>query len=146
MSFAVDVNILLYASDAASPFHEAAKEFLADAARGDEIFCLAWPTVMSYLRISTHPGIFPQPLTSVEAQGNVAALLARPQVRALAELDGFWSIYSRATEGIAVRGNLVPDAHTAAILLQHGVRRLYTNDADFRKFEFLEVRNPLKRS
>jgi predicted nucleic acid-binding protein len=41
-----------------------------------------------------------------------------------------------------VRGNLVPDAHLAALLRQHGVRRLYTNDADFRKFAFLDVRNP----
>jgi|SRR5450759_3689396 toxin-antitoxin system PIN domain toxin len=145
MSFAIDVNILLYASDASSPDHEGAREFVAGAARGEEVFCLAWPTVMAYLRISTHPGILGQPMSPEQARGNIEALLARPQVRALAELDGFWSIYSRATEGISVRGNLVPDAHVAAILLQHGVRRLYTNDADFRKFEFLEVRNPLKR-
>jgi hypothetical protein len=41
-----------------------------------------------------------------------------------------------------VRGNLVPDAHLAALLKQHGIRRLYTNDADFRKFPFLDVRSP----
>jgi len=45
-----------------------------------------------------------------------------------------------------VRGNLVPDAHLAAILRQHGVGALYTNDADFLKFGFLEVRNPFKPS
>jgi predicted nucleic acid-binding protein len=38
-----------------------------------------------------------------------------------------------------VRGNLVPDAHVAALLRQHGVRRLCTADRDFRKFDFLEV-------
>lgn len=38
---------------------------------------------------------------------------------------------------------LVPDAHLAAILLQHDVRKLYTNDSDFRRFTFLDVRNPL---
>ena len=42
---------------------------------------------------------------------------------------------------IPVRGNLVPDAHLAAILQQHGVRTLYTNEADFRKFDFLEIRD-----
>jgi len=41
-----------------------------------------------------------------------------------------------------VRGNLVPDAHLAALLKQHGVRTLYTRDADFRKFPFLDVRDP----
>jgi len=37
---------------------------------------------------------------------------------------------------------LVPDAHLAALLKQHGVRVLYTRDADFRKFPFLDVRDP----
>jgi hypothetical protein len=36
----------------------------------------------------------------------------------------------------------VPDAHLAAILFQHGVRVLYSNDRDFRKFGSLEVRDP----
>jgi predicted nucleic acid-binding protein len=41
-----------------------------------------------------------------------------------------------------VRGNLVPDAHLAALLKQHGVRKLHTRDGDFRKFPFLDVRDP----
>jgi predicted nucleic acid-binding protein len=41
-----------------------------------------------------------------------------------------------------VRGNLVPDAHLAAILKQHGVRTLFTRDTDFRKFPFLDLRDP----
>jgi hypothetical protein len=42
-----------------------------------------------------------------------------------------------------VRGNLVPDAHLAALLRQHGISRLYTHDRDFRKFDFLEVIDPI---
>jgi predicted nucleic acid-binding protein len=41
-----------------------------------------------------------------------------------------------------VRGNLVPDAHVATILFQHGVRTIYTNDRDFLKFESIEARDP----
>ena len=47
------------------------------------------------------------------------------------------------TAGGAVRGNLVPDAHLAGLLRQHGVGTLYTADADFRRFDFLRVRNPI---
>ena len=50
--------------------------------------------------------------------------------------------YKRVPGDMSVRGNLVPDAHFAAILYQHGVRTLYTNDRDFRKFESLDVRDP----
>jgi predicted nucleic acid-binding protein len=46
---------------------------------------------------------------------------------------------------LPVRGNLVPDAHLAALLRQHGVTTLYTNDVDFRKFTFLTVVNPFER-
>jgi predicted nucleic acid-binding protein len=57
-------------------------------------------------------------------------------------LSGFLEVYREVSGSFPVRGNLVPDAHLAAILRQHGVRTLYTRDADFRKFAFLEVRHP----
>ena len=73
---------------------------------------------------------------------NVEALTRLPHVRLLSEEEGFWEIYRGVTGEVNVRGNLVPDAHLAALLRQHGIRTLYTNDSDFRKFSFLDVRNP----
>ena len=97
---------------------------------------------MSYLRIATHPRIFTAPLSPDEALGNVSALIRLPHVRAISELDGFIDAYKHVTDETSVRGNLVPDAHVAAILFQHGVRTLYSNDRDFRKFSSLELRDP----
>ena len=97
---------------------------------------------MSYLRIATHSRIFAAPMSPDEALANVSALIALPHVRALSELDGFLDAYKHVAGGTPVRGNLVPDAHLAAILFQHGVRTLYTNDRDFRKFQSLQVRDP----
>jgi toxin-antitoxin system PIN domain toxin len=142
LSYSVDVNILLYASDRQSPFHARAAEFLAECASNAEPFCLTWPTLMGYLRIVTHPSIFKEPLSLEEAVSNVEALLGLPQVRILAEGREFWPIYREVTKQAAVRGNLVPDAHIAALLLQHGVRTLYTNDSDFEDFDFLDLCNP----
>lgn len=143
MSFGIDVNILLYASDRGSPLHARATAFLERCAGGDELFCLAWITLMSYLRMATHPSIFAKPLSHDEAAGNVEALLALPHVRVIGEEENFWSAYRRVANEVPTRGNLVPDAHLAAVLRQHGVRALYTHDRDFRKFSFLEVRDPL---
>jgi len=75
---------------------------------------------------------------------NVAGLIRLPHVRLLSEEEGFWEVYRTATRGIVVRGNLVRDAHLAALLLQHEVPTLYTNDADFRRFAFLDVKNPFE--
>jgi toxin-antitoxin system PIN domain toxin len=142
VSYSFDVNVLLYASDRSSERHETARRFLESCAANPEVLCLTWPTLMAYLRMATHPRIFAEPLSPDEAFGNITALLALTQVRAVSELDGFVDAYKHVTGGAAVRGNLVPDAHVAAILFQHGVRTLYSNDRDFRKFESLEIRNP----
>ncbi|MGE3842075.1 MAG: TA system VapC family ribonuclease toxin [Vicinamibacterales bacterium] len=142
MSYSVDVNVLLYASDRSSHRHEAARAFLESCATDTEVLCLTWPTLMAYLRIATHSRIFSAPLTPDEAWANVDGLLALPHVRVVSELQGFRDAYTRVTSNLVVRGNLVPDAHVAAILFQNGVRTLYSNDRDFRKFESLDVRDP----
>lgn len=142
MSFSCDVNVLLYASDSASPAHATARRFLDDAAVSGDLFCLGWPTVMSYLRMATHPRLFGAPLTPAEALSNIQGLAPLPHVRLLAEEDGFLDVYREVTSAFPVRGNLVPDAHLAALLKQHGVRTLFTRDTDFRKFAFLDVRDP----
>ncbi|HLJ77027.1 MAG TPA: TA system VapC family ribonuclease toxin [Acidobacteriaceae bacterium] len=142
MSYSLDVNVLLYASDRSCKQHEAARSFLDRCAAGPELLVLAWPTLMSYLRIATHPSIFAAPLSAEEAWGNILSLLALPHVRAVSELDDFPDAWKHATAGVVVRGNLVPDAHLAAVLFQHGVRTLYSSDRDFRKFASLEVRDP----
>jgi len=65
-------------------------------------------------------------------------------VRALFwETESFEHAYEAVTNDILIKGNLVPDAHIATILRQHGVRRICNADSDFRKFHFLEVINPL---
>ena len=142
MSYSVDVNILLYASDRSSDRHEAARQFLESCATRPDVLCLTWPTLMAYLRIATHPRIFAAPLSPEEALNNVGALLALPQARVVSEQGEFIDAYKHVTAKMSVRGNLVPDAHIAAILFQNGVRTLFSNDRDFRKFEPLDVRDP----
>jgi toxin-antitoxin system PIN domain toxin len=144
MSLALDVNILLYASDSSSPHHEIARRFLQDCAHGSDVVFVAWPTIMGYLRMVTHPTIFRQPLSPEEAMANVESMLRLPHVRTLSEADGFWELYRKTTYEVPTRGNLVPDAHLAALLRQHGVARIATHDRDFRKFDFLNVVDPLK--
>ncbi|MFO7984359.1 MAG: TA system VapC family ribonuclease toxin [Desulfatiglandaceae bacterium] len=143
MSFAIDVNILLYASDTVSPYFAKASSFIEWCTMGDEVFYLGWPTVMSYLRIATHPSIFDYPLSPREAMENIEMLMTLPHARFLSEEEGFWQVYRDTTGEIPARGNLVPDVHLAALLRHHGVKTLYSHDRDFLKFPFLNVRDPL---
>jgi hypothetical protein len=144
VSFSIDANVLLYASDTESVHGGRAKAFLVERAAGPDIFYLAWPAIMSYLRIATHPGVFRAPLSPDEAMGNVQQLLDLPHVRTLGEGEGYWEVYRSVAGIFPLRGNAVPDAHLAALLRQHGVSVIYTNDADFKRFSFLTVVNPFE--
>jgi predicted nucleic acid-binding protein len=95
MSYSVDVNVLLYASDQANPRYDRALQFLLNRASDPELFCIAWSTLMGYIRISTHPSIFSHPLSPEEALENVESLLNQPRVRVLSEDDGFLVIWFR---------------------------------------------------
>ena len=144
MSYSIDVNLMLYGSDASSPFHSRAKAFLESCAGKDEPLYLCYLTLMAYVRMSTHPRIFTNALTPEEAFENVRALSLLPHVRLIGERDGFLDLYYEVTKHVAVRANLVPDAHLASILRQHGIGTLYASNVDdFRKLGFPDVRNPL---
>lgn len=142
MSATIDVNILLYASDESSAFHAKAAELLDRLARGPDLLYLFWPVLMGYLRMSTHPAIFPRPLSVDIATVNVGQLLGLPHARAVGEGDDFWQVYGTVTAGAVVRGNLVSDAHLVALMRENGVGTLWSHDRDFRKFEAVRVRDP----
>jgi toxin-antitoxin system PIN domain toxin len=143
MSYSFDANVLLYASNESSEFYARAQVFLNDRQEDSDILCLTWPVLMAFQRIATHPSIFSNPMSAETAWGNVQQLLKLPRARVIQETASFALDYAEVSKSAGIYGNLVPDAHIATILRQHGVRRFYTADTDFKKFGFLEVVNPL---
>lgn len=144
MSATIDANVLLYASDTASRFHRQARAFLERVARGPDLLYLFWPTVMSYLRIATHPAVFDRPLRPDEAMANVEALLSLPHVQSPGEGDRFWTRFLEVAGEAGARGNLIPDAHVVALMRENGVRTIWTHDRDFRRFPGIRVRDPFE--
>jgi len=142
MSFTLDANVLLYASDESSSRRQRARQLLDDVAAGDEIVYLFWPVLMAYLRIATHPAIFESPLPPADALANVEALLGLPHVQTAGEGRRFWRSYRRVATDADARGNLVSDAHLVALMEENGVRTIWTHDRDFRRFPAIQVRDP----
>jgi toxin-antitoxin system PIN domain toxin len=141
MSVTVDTNILVYATDTGSDVGEAARELIERLARGPDLLYVFWPALMGFIRVATHPTINERPLTPAEAVSSVAALLARPHVRAPGEGTDFLKIYE-STAPPMTRGRQVPDAHIAALMRQHGVSMIYTRDRAFRRFDGIRVEDP----
>ena len=78
----------------------------------------------------------------VQALANVEHLLAFSHIQTTGEGDGFWQSYHRVAADADARGNLVPDAHLVALMIENGVREIWTYDRDYRRFEKIVVRDP----
>lgn len=141
MSVTVDANILVYASNRDDPVHATARGLIERLAAGPDLVYLFWPVLLGYLRIVTHPALLPRPLAASDALANMDSLLALGHVRAPGEPAGFWDMF-RLTAASDVRGNLVPDAHLAALMRAHGVATVYSRDRDLRRFDAIAVVDP----
>ncbi len=144
MSYTLDANMLLYASDEGSRLHGQAMEVIERVARGPEIVYLFWPTIMAYLRIATHPAVFARPLSASEASGNIDQLLTRPHVHSPGEQNGFWMLYRDVAQDSVPTGNLVPDTHIVALMRENDVKTIWTHDRDFRRFRGVVVHDPFE--
>jgi toxin-antitoxin system PIN domain toxin len=138
----VDANVLLYAYDGSNPLHEAALSWWEDRLSEPQPVRLAWATILAYIRIGTHLRVFERPLSIEEAVSHVAAWLSRPMVGILDPGLRHWSILRSLLEESRACGNLVTDAHLAALAIEHGAT-LCSTDRDFVRFEGLKWQNPL---
>jgi hypothetical protein len=94
--------------------------------------------------VSTHPSAFPDPLELGTANGWIRTLLATPAVGFLVETDRHELVLDELVrQHPRLKGNVLHDLHTAAVMREHGVTEIRTADTDFHQFPFLEVVNPL---
>ena len=57
-----------------------------------------------------------------------------------------WTVLAKVMEELThPSGNLFFDIRTAALMREHGVRRIYTSDTDFLQFSGIEVSDPLRK-
>ncbi|MEO6121194.1 MAG: TA system VapC family ribonuclease toxin [Acidimicrobiales bacterium] len=142
MSTTLDVNILVYATHTASPFHQRARALVSHLVAGPSLTYIFWPVILGYLRIVTHSTILETPLSSDDAMSNVESLISPAHIRVAGEVDDFWTAFRRVTAPTKPRGKLVPDAHLVTLMHVHGVSTIWSNDRDFRKFDAISARNP----
>lgn len=138
----VDVNILLYAVNPDAPHHDRIVEWWEEQLNGDESIGLGWAAAVGFLRVSTHPRIFPLPLTAERAIAHIDTWLALDIVTLVTETRDHWRTLRGLLTDAGVAGNLAADAHLAALAVTHGAS-LASCDADFARFQGLRWENPL---
>ena len=138
----IDANLLLYAYDPQAAQHATSRKWLEHTLSGPGLVRFAWLTIWAFLRISTNPRVYEQPLTMAEAERHVSAWLAQPVSAILEPGERHWEILRALTRGGQTAGPLVMDAALAAIAIEHGAT-LYTTDRDFARFPRLRWIDPL---
>jgi uncharacterized protein len=138
----VDANLLLYATNVSSPQHSAARAWLDERLSGTARVGLPWPSLLAFLRIGTNPRIFDRPLTADEAWRQVTDWLASDVAWVPGPTDRHADVLGPLLAAGGVTGNLVPDAHLAALAIEHGLE-LCSTDRDFARFPGLRWSNPL---
>jgi toxin-antitoxin system PIN domain toxin len=137
----VDANVLLYAYQPRSEHHDRCRTWVEKALSGDEPVGLAWVTILAFLRISTNPRVFEEPLSAKEAVAIVSSWLQRPAVSVLDAGELCWEILRAQLVEAQVSGALVMDAFLAALALENGAA-LVTTDRDFSRFPKLRLVDP----
>jgi toxin-antitoxin system PIN domain toxin len=138
----VDVNILIYASVASFRQHEAAREWLDRRLNGTARVGLPWTVVLAYLRLATNARIFAPPVTMAAAWQRASAWLTAEPVWTPQPTERHAEVLGALLAQPGVHGNLVPDAHLAALAIEHGLT-LCSTDGDFARFPELRWLNPL---
>jgi toxin-antitoxin system PIN domain toxin len=138
----VDANILLYAVDESSSFHQTAASWLTEQLNGVRRVGLPWLVLGAFLRISTHPRASKEPLTPDQAWGHVTDWLACEPAWVPGETERHADVLGSLVRTHQPRGNLITDAQIAALAIEHGLT-ICSTDTDFARFTEARWENPL---
>lgn len=138
----IDANLLLYAVDATAPEHPRAASWLTERLNGDIRVGIPWESIGAFMRISTHPRATKQPLSAADAWRYVEDWLAVDLVWVPVATERHAAVLGGLIQRHRVSGNLVPDAHLAALAIEHGLE-ICSADTDFVRFTEVRWQNPI---
>lgn len=138
----VDANLLIYAHVRSLPEHAAAREWLDERLNATSRVGLPWPSLLAFLRLVTNPRVFERPESTAAAWQQVEAWLACEVVWIPQPTERHADLLRPLLTQTGCAANRVPDAHLAALALEHGLV-LCSTDHDFARFPGLRWRDPL---
>lgn len=141
---AIDTNVLIYAEIISSQYHLQARQVLTELAEGAAPWALPWPCIYEFLRVVTHPRVFHPPVPLEVALTDLRAITDSPSLLLLCETERHVELMTSIAKEAGVTGNLIHDAHIAALCIEHGVTELISADRDFLRFKPLKIINPFQ--
>jgi toxin-antitoxin system PIN domain toxin len=138
----VDANVLIYAVDSEAPAHARAAAWLTERLNGDHRVGIPWESLTAFVRIVTHPRAAARPLSAIDAWRHVDDWLAVSTVWTPVPTERHADVFGALVRKYRLTGNLIPDAHLAALAIQHGLE-VCSADTDFARFTEIRWHNPV---
>ena len=129
----VDANVLLYAVNVDARHHERSRRWLDGTLSGGGTVAFAWVALLAFVRLSTKVGLFPAPLSVPAAMDRVDAWLGTPAAVLVDPTVRHAQIVRDLLAPLGTGGNLVNDAHLAALAIEHRAG-VVSFDNDFARF------------
>ncbi len=139
----LDANLLLYAVNRDLPQHAQARSWFEKTLSSQDGVGLPWVVILAFLRLTTNPRVFEQPLTIAQACGYIDEWLLQPVVSTVMPGPNHWPILRNLLAASGTAGNLTTDAHIAALAIEHGYT-VFSTDHDFKRFPGIRHENPLQ--
>jgi toxin-antitoxin system PIN domain toxin len=137
----VDANVLVYAVNEDAVHHQQAREWLDRSLAGASGVGFSWLVMMAFLRLTTHPSIFGNPLTAAAAVAQLEAWMAQPAAHILEPTSRHLLLMAELLSEVGRGGNLVNDAHLAALAVEHRAT-IVSFDNDFDRFGVVRWEHP----
>ncbi|KZS52767.1 ribonuclease [Mycobacterium kansasii] len=137
----VDANVLLYAVNTSSEYHKPSLRWLDAALSGADSIGFAWVPLLAFVRLATKDGLFPHPMSPQDAIGQVADWLTAPSAVLVNPTARHADLLTRMLAQVGTGGNLVNDAHLAALAVEHRAS-IVSYDSDFGRFDGVRWEHP----
>jgi toxin-antitoxin system PIN domain toxin len=139
-----DINLLIYAHNLRAARHAEARLWWEECLGGKQSVALAWVVILGFVRITTHPKVFPNPLSVADALERIEEWLSLPHFHVIEPSKSHFATWSSRLKNLGTAGDLTTDSHLAALAIERGLV-LHSTDADFARFPGLKWKNPLAK-
>jgi len=143
--FVVDTNVLIDAANDQSPHHKQCRALLEGWRAQPAAWFLTWGICYEFLRACTSRHVLRPAWTANQAWSFLEPLLASRALGILVPTDRHPAVLADVLQRMpSLAGTIIHDVHTAVLMREHGLKRIYTRDTDFHRFAFLEPADPTR--
>jgi toxin-antitoxin system PIN domain toxin len=132
--------VYAYRDDATD--HDRYRTWLEETVRSDATYGMSELALSGFVRVVTHPRIFPAPTPLATALAQADAVRSQPNCILVTPGPRHWEIFAGLCSKADARGDLISDAYFAALAIESGCEWI-TTDRDYARFPGLRWRHPL---